>query len=102
MKSGLPFYFHFEIQASYRVNSPKMLHDAKINYVIIGHSERRTIFHESSEDAARKTKAALEVGIKVILCVGETLGERESGSTNKVVQSQLKPVIDTLTEKEWR
>jgi len=81
--------------------SPKMLHDAKIPYVLIGHSERRTLFHETSETAAKKTKAALEAGIKVILCIGETLEEREGGKTNEVVQSQLKPVIETLSESEW-
>lgn len=79
-----------------------MLHDANIPYVIIGHSERRTLFHETSETAAKKTKAALETGVKVILCIGETLEERESGKTNEVVQSQLKPVISELSEEEWR
>lgn len=79
-----------------------MLHDAGIPFVIIGHSERRTLFHETSEVAAKKTKAALECGVKVILCVGETLEERESGRTNEVIQSQLKPVIETLSEEEWR
>jgi len=81
--------------------SPRMLHDACIPYVIIGHSERRTLFHESSETAAQKTKAALEADISVVLCIGETLEEREGGKTNEVVQSQLKPVVAALTESEW-
>jgi len=81
--------------------SPKMLHDASIPYVIVGHSERRTLFHESSDSAAQKTKAALEADISVILCIGETLEERESGKTNDVVQSQLKPVVAALSESEW-
>ncbi|KAL4067820.1 triose phosphate isomerase [Scleroderma citrinum] len=49
------------------------LHDAEIPYVTLGHSERRTIFHETSELVAQKTKAALDTSLSVILCVGETL-----------------------------
>jgi len=81
--------------------SPRMLHDAGVPYVIIGHSERRTLFHESSDLAAQKTKAALDVGLSVVLCIGETLEERESGKTNDVLQSQLKPIVETLKESEW-
>ncbi|KZT70547.1 Triosephosphate isomerase [Daedalea quercina L-15889] len=81
--------------------SPAQLADAQIPYVILGHSERRTIFHESSELVAQKTKAALETGLSVILCVGETLQEREANQTAAVVQAQLKPVIETLKESDW-
>jgi len=81
--------------------SPAQLVDAEIPYVILGHSERRTLFHETSELVAQKTKAALDAGLSVILCVGETLQEREANQTAQVVQNQLKPVIEVLTESDW-
>jgi triosephosphate isomerase len=67
-----------------------------------GHSERRTLFHETSELVAEKTRAALDASLSVILCVGETLQERESGQTTAVVESQLKAVVDLLKENDWR
>jgi len=76
--------------------SPTQLHDAGIPWVILGHSERRTLFHESSAIVAQKTRAALDAGLSVILCVGETLEEREAGTTGAVVAAQLDPVIADL------
>ncbi|CAL1711016.1 unnamed protein product [Somion occarium] len=81
--------------------SPAMLADAQIPYVILGHSERRTLFHETSDLVAQKTRAAIETGLSVILCVGETLAERESNKTTQVIEEQLKPVVDTLSEEQW-
>lgn len=81
--------------------SPVQLVDAGIPYVILGHSERRTLFHETSEFVAQKTKAALKATLKVILCVGETLPERETGQTAVVVQKQLQAVVDVLQESDW-
>jgi len=81
--------------------SPTQLVNAGIPYVILGHSERRTLFHETSELVAEKTRAALDATLSVILCVGETLQERESGQTAKVVETQLKAVIDLLKEEDW-
>jgi len=81
--------------------SPAQLVDAGVPYVILGHSERRTLFHETSELVAQKTKAALEVGLSVILCVGETLEEREQGKTAQVVEEQLKPVVKAVSEQDW-
>lgn len=81
--------------------SPAQLVDAGIPYVILGHSERRTLFHETSEFVAQKTKAALNATLKVILCVGETLPERETGQTAVVVQKQLQAVVDVLQESDW-
>lgn len=81
--------------------SPAQLSDAKIPYVILGHSERRSLFHETSELVAQKTKAALNSSLKVILCVGETLQEREAGETAAVVEKQLQAVVDVLRESDW-
>lgn len=75
--------------------------DIKIS-IFSGHSERRTLFHETSELVAQKTRAAIDAGLSVILCVGETLQEREANKTAEVVQAQLKPVVQTLTEEQWR
>ncbi|KAI0731667.1 Triosephosphate isomerase, partial [Fomitopsis betulina] len=81
--------------------SPAQLADAQVPYVILGHSERRTIFHETSELVAQKTKAALDAGLSVILCVGETLQEREANKTAEVVQAQLTPVVAALKDYDW-
>ena len=71
-----------------------MLQDFHCAYVIVGHSERRTLYGESDEMVARKFAAARKVGIKPILCVGETLEERDQGVTESVVERQLKAVLD--------
>lgn len=81
--------------------SPAQLVDAKIPYVILGHSERRSLFYETSEIVAQKTKAALGAALKVILCVGETLEQREAGQTAAVVEKQLQAVVDVLQESDW-
>jgi len=81
--------------------SPSQLANAGIPFVILGHSERRTIFNESSELVAKKTKAAISSGLKVILCIGETLTEREAGKTKEICETQLKAVIDVLKEEDW-
>ncbi|KAG6898231.1 hypothetical protein C0992_002245 [Termitomyces sp. T32_za158] len=65
--------------------SPAQLVDAQIPYVILGHSERRTLFHETSELVAQKTRAALDAPLKVILCIGETLNEREDAFVSNIV-----------------
>ena len=70
--------------------SPKLLKDAGCSHVIIGHSERRQYFAETDETVNRKTKAALKTGLVVLVCVGETLAERESGSTFKVIETQVR------------
>lgn len=70
--------------------------------MLIGHSERRTLFHETSALVAQKTRAALDASLSVILCVGETLEQRESGATAQVVQEQLQAAVDVLKESDWR
>lgn len=69
--------------------STSMLKDLEVEYVIIGHSERRQIFEETDEMVNKKIKAALEIGLKVILCIGETNGERKQGKTDDVLLQQL-------------
>jgi len=81
--------------------SPPQLVDAGIPYVILGHSERRTLFGETSAIVAGKTRAALDAGLRVILCVGETLAEREAGRTQQVVEEQLQAVITLLSPDDW-
>lgn len=68
-----------------------------------GHSERRTLFLETSELVAQKTRAAIDAGLSVILCIGETLEEREAGKCTQVVETQLRAVLKELKEESgWR
>lgn len=76
--------------------SAAMLLDCGCKYVIIGHSERRAYHGESNELVARKTARALSAGLTPIVCVGETLAEREAGQTGAVVGQQLDAVLDVL------
>ncbi|ALT77083.1 MAG: triose-phosphate isomerase [Burkholderiaceae bacterium] len=77
--------------------SSAMLADLGCRYVIVGHSERRAFHAESDQLVADKAKAALAHGVTPIVCVGETLAEREAGQTEVVVKRQLAAVIHTLT-----
>jgi triosephosphate isomerase len=81
--------------------STTMLKEASCRYVIVGHSERRQIFGETDEMVAKKTKAALAAGLTPIVCVGETLAERESGHTERVCESQLSNGPGSLTGEEF-
>ncbi|MCW4453216.1 triose-phosphate isomerase [Flavobacterium sp. MXW15] len=74
--------------------SATMLVDVGAGYGLVGHSERRQYHHESSELVARKFAAALHAGLVPILCVGETLEQREAGQTEQVIAAQLAPVLD--------
>ncbi|HAJ31968.1 MAG TPA: triose-phosphate isomerase [Candidatus Atribacteria bacterium] len=78
--------------------SPLMLKDVGCKYIILGHSERRQYFKETSEEVARKTEAALSVNLTPIVCVGENLEERESGKTESIIEQEIKalfPKIDS-------
>jgi len=70
--------------------------DYGLNYVILGHSERRSLYGESDEVVADKTKVALDNGLKVIFCIGELLEEREAGKTMEVVTRQMAAVKDKV------
>jgi triosephosphate isomerase len=74
----------------------EMLIEVGCRFVIVGHSERRHLFGESDETVARKARAALGAGLTPIVCVGETLAEREAGDTAAVVERQLGAVYDAL------
>lgn len=73
-----------------------MLKDISIDWVILGHSERRSIFGETDEMIAEKVKVALSSGMSVILCIGESEKQRESGETGKIVENQLEKCLESL------
>jgi triosephosphate isomerase len=74
--------------------SPKMLKDLGVEYVIVGHSERRKILGETDEMINKKLKAAIKAKLKPILCIGETEKERTSGKTFQVLKNQLKKALN--------
>jgi triosephosphate isomerase len=67
--------------------SAEVLVDLGLKWVILGHSERRSLYGDTNEIVGKKTKYALEKGLNVILCIGEKLDERESGKTNDVLKA---------------
>ena len=77
--------------------SAPMVKDAGARYVLVGHSERRHVFGETDEETAKKCAAAARNGLTPILCVGELLTERESGTTNEVVLRQLRAGLSQLS-----
>ena len=80
--------------------SAPMLKSIGVEYVIIGHSERRQYFGETDETVNKRVRAALDSGLKVILCVGELLSEREQGITNEVVRKQTKVALGGVSHEE--
>jgi triosephosphate isomerase len=81
--------------------SAAMLKELDVTYVIIGHSERRQYFGETDETVNKRTKAALAAGLKPIVCVGETLAEREAGQTTTVVERQVRAGLAGLQGADW-
>lgn len=81
--------------------SAEMLCDLGVKYVILGHSERREYFYESDELIAKKIRAALASGLRPILCVGETLAEREGGAAQEKVARQLKDDLTGLSAEDF-
>ena len=89
---------HYEEKGAYTGEiSPEMLKSIKVEYVIIGHSERRQYFNETDETVNLKVKSALKHGIKPIVCVGETLEQREAGKTLDIITSQIEKAFAGLT-----
>ena len=89
---------YFEDQGAYTGEiSPKMLADAGVKYVVIGHSERREYFAETDETVNKKVLKALEYGITPIICCGETLTQREQGITIDWIRQQIKIAFLNVT-----
>jgi triosephosphate isomerase len=80
--------------------SGPMLKSVGCEYVIIGHSERRQYFRETNQEANKKVRAALKTGLTPILCVGETLDQREQSVTESVVTTQVEESLDGMSEEE--
>eukprot|EP00762_Andalucia_godoyi_P000774 ANDGO_03784.mRNA.1 Triosephosphate isomerase len=81
--------------------SAEMLKDMKIKYVILGHSERRHVYHESNVLIGAKVAKALATGLHVIPCVGEKLEEREAGKTFAVCEEQMKEIAKNVKSEDW-
>ena len=77
-----------------------MIKEAGAEYVIIGHSERRTLFGETDQSVNRKIGAAIAAGLVPIVCIGETLAEREAGETLSVLDRQIKAGFDGITGEQ--
>lgn len=91
---------HFEESGAYTGEvSPVMLKDLGVEYVILGHSERRQYFKEEDELINKKVKAAFIHGLIPILCVGETLEERETGKTHGTVKAQIEKDLEAIGEE---
>jgi len=81
--------------------APHMLTDLGCTYVLLGHSERRSLFYETNLTASARFEAAIKAGLTPILCVGETQAERDAGLTEVIVASQMDAVMATLDEHEF-
>ena len=92
---------HFEEKGAYTGEvSGKMLKSINVEYVIIGHSERRQYFNETDETVNKKIKAAFANGLKPIVCVGETLEQREAGKTVEIITKQTELALEGLTDEQ--
>ena len=94
---------YFEESGAYTGEiSADMLLSVGCEYVILGHSERRTIFKETDELINKKVKKAIAKGLKPIFCIGETLQEREENRTEKVIEVQVKAGLNSVTAEEFK
>lgn len=94
---------HFEESGAFTGEiSPVMLKDLNVQYVILGHSERRELFGETDELVNQKTHAAFKHGLTPIVCVGETLEQRESDKTKDVVKEQTEKGLSGLTDEQMK
>lgn len=82
--------------------APSMLTELGVEYVVIGHSERRTYFGETDATVLARTKAALAAGLKPIVCIGETLEERNSGNMETVLRRQVVEGFADITADEFK
>lgn len=94
---------HFEKSGAFTGEvSGDMLKELGVKFVVIGHSERREYFAETNETVNLKIKAALEVGLRPIVCVGETLAQREAGITEEHITTQVKIALRDITAEQLR
>ena len=92
---------HWEESGAYTGEvSGKMLKSIGVEYVIIGHSERRQYFAETDETVNKKLHSAFKYGLKPIVCVGETLEEREAGKAEEIITSQTEKALEGLTDNQ--
>jgi triosephosphate isomerase len=93
---------HWELKGAFtgEISIP-MIMEAGARVVLAGHSERRHLFGETDEQVAKKARAALAAGITPLVCVGETLAERDGGRTEQVIVRQLGAVLATLETADW-
>ena len=92
---------HFEESGAYTGEvSGQMLKCIGVEYVIIGHSERRAYFNETDETVNKKIKTAFKCGLKPIVCVGETLEQREKGIAEEIITKQIELAISGLTNEQ--
>lgn len=92
---------HFENEGAFTGEiSPAQLASIQVDYVVLGHSERREMFNETDEAVNKKVRAALTHGIVPIICCGETLEEREAGETVAKVAGQIRAALDGFTTDE--
>ncbi len=92
---------HWEAKGAYTGKvSCAMLKSVGVQYVIIGHSEQRTYFHETNETVNNKVKAALSAGLLPIICIGETLDERKSGKMKSVVESHIRGAFANISKED--
>ena len=106
MADRMPFglgaqHVHWEKEGAFTGEvSAAMLAKLDVGYVIVGHSERRAMFGESDEMVNKRVRAVLAAGMTPVVCVGETLAEREAGDTEEVVTTQLKGALKRLTAEQ--
>ena len=94
---------HWEVKGAFTGEiSPSMLTSMGVEYVVIGHSERRQYFGETDDTVSKRVDAALKAGLKVILCVGETLEQREKNITFETVSTQTKIALQNVTEEQLK
>ena len=94
---------HWEEKGAYTGEiSGDMLNELGVTYVIIGHSERRQYFGETDETVNKRVKAALKHNIKPVICVGETLNQRQAGETMAVIENQVRKALDGLTADDMK